>query len=165
VIRSIAHVGGAATVAIAAYFLMPLDRDLGVLLAAAVLCGLLVLLVPLTVRHAGRIERSPTPLRDAVKALLTLLTLLVVGFATVHYALARSAEDQFAGIDTKVDSLYFTVTVLSTVGFGDITAVGQVARAVVTVQMIFDLLFIGLAVRLIGQVVAQRRDDFPTREP
>jgi hypothetical protein len=37
---------------------------------------------------------------------------------------------------THTDGLYFTVTVFSTVGFGDITAKSQAARLVVTGQMI-----------------------------
>jgi hypothetical protein len=165
VLRSIAHVGGAALAAVVAYFVIPLDRELGIVLAIAVLVGLLLLLVPMTIRHAMRIELSPTPLRDALKALTTLLTLLIVGFATVHYTLARNYDGEFDGIHTKVDSLYFTVTVISTVGFGDITAIGQTARVIVTLQMIFDLLFIGLAVRLLGQVVAQRREGIQPPKP
>jgi Ion channel len=39
------------------------------------------------------------------------------------------------------------VTVFGTVGFGDITAASQSARLVVTVQMLLDLLALGLVVR------------------
>jgi hypothetical protein len=163
--RSVARAGSAGIVAVVAYFVAPLDRDVGVVLAAGILVALLVLLVPLTVRHARRIEASATPLRDALLALSTLLALLIFGFATVHYTLANNFEDQFDGVETKIDGLYYTMTVISTVGFGDITAVGQVARAVVTLQMLFDLLFLGLAVRLIGQVASQRRGEFRPGKP
>ena len=50
---------------------------------------------------------------------------------------------------TKTDSLYFTVTVFATVGFGDITATSQAARLIVTVQMILDLIILGLGIRLL----------------
>ena len=53
------------------------------------------------------------------------MTFLVVSFAAVYYVLGTEMEGQMNGISTKTDSLYFTVTMLSTVGFGDITAVGQ----------------------------------------
>ena len=48
----------------------------------------------------------------------------------------------------RTDSLYFTVTVFATVGFGDITATSQVARIVVIAQMILDLLVLGLVVKV-----------------
>ena len=37
---------------------------------------------------------------------------------------------------TRADALYFTVTVFSTVGFGDITAKSETARVVLIVQML-----------------------------
>jgi hypothetical protein len=39
----------------------------------------------------------------------------------------------------KVGAMYFTVTVFSTVGFGDITAKTDLARTLVTVQMLVNL--------------------------
>jgi Ion channel len=54
-------------------------------------------------------------------------------------------------------ALYFTVTVFSTVGFGDITAKTEAARLAVTGQMIADLVIIGLAVRVIVGAVKQGR--------
>jgi hypothetical protein len=49
---------------------------------------------------------------------------------------------------TRTDALYFTVTVFSTVGFGDISATSQAARLIVTIQMILDLIVLGLGVRV-----------------
>jgi hypothetical protein len=46
-------------------------------------------------------------------------------------------------------ALYFTVTVFSTVGFGDITAKTDGARALVSVQMILDLILIASVARLL----------------
>ena len=58
---------------------------------------------------------------------------------------------------THTDGLYFTVTVFSTVGFGDITAKTQAARLVVIGQMIADLVILGLAVKVIVGAVSRRR--------
>ena len=55
---------------------------------------------------------------------------------------------QVAGLATRVDAVYFTVTTLSTVGYGDIHAISQAARVVVTVQILFDLMFLGVLVRV-----------------
>ncbi|WP_281367034.1 potassium channel family protein [Janibacter alkaliphilus] len=56
-----------------------------------------------------------------------------------------------------MDALYFTMTMVSTVGFGDITATGQLARVLVTLQMAFNLLFIAALVRLFQQTLEGRR--------
>jgi hypothetical protein len=59
-----------------------------------------------------------------------------------------------------------TVTAFSTVGFGDITAASQPARLVVTVQMLLDLLVLGLGIRvIIGAVQRARQQAPPATDP
>lgn len=55
--------------------------------------------------------------------------------------------------------MYLSATVFTTVGFGDITAKTEAARVVVTIQMMLDLVIIGLVVRLVVNAikVGQRR--------
>ena len=62
--------------------------------------------------------------------------------------------------------LYFTVTVFSTVGFGDITAKTETAR-LVTGQMIADLIILGLAIKIIVGAVkrGQQRQTTPGQHP
>ena len=61
--------------------------------------------------------------------------------------------------------MYFTVTVFSTVGFGDITAVSQPARLLVTSQMILDLVVLGLGIRvLVGAVEVGRKQQSTPRD-
>jgi hypothetical protein len=58
--------------------------------------------------------------------------------------------------------LYFAVTVFSTVGFGDIAAWSQPARIVVMIQILADLIYIGLLVRALfgaAQIGTSRRTD------
>jgi hypothetical protein len=165
VLRVLTRVTGVSAVALLLYFLVPLDRDLGALLSALILAALLLLLLPMTLRHALRIEESPAPLLDAAQSLCTLLTLLIVGFATIHFTLAGVYEDQYDGLETKIDGLYYTMSIISTVGFGDITATGQWSRAIVTVQMLFDLIFIGIAVKLLGHALVERGEDFRAGKP
>ena len=59
----------------------------------------------------------------------------------------------FGGHLTHTDGLYFTTTVFSTVGFGDITAKTETARLVVTGQMITDLIIYGLAIKVFVRAV------------
>jgi hypothetical protein len=53
--------------------------------------------------------------------------------------------------------VYFSVTVFATVGFGDISPVSDPARIVVTVQMIADLLVLGLVLRAVLDAVSRGR--------
>ena len=62
----------------------------------------------------------------------------------------------YRDLETRTDSLYFTLQVLSTVGLGDVHAVGQTARALVTLQMAFDLVFIAAAGSVIASSVRSR---------
>ena len=54
-------------------------------------------------------------------------------------------------------SLYFTVTVFATVGFGDIVATSHTARSMVTVQMVLDLILLGAVVRAFVEAVRMAR--------
>ena len=67
-----------------------------------------------------------------------------------------SYPDALGGRLTRTEALYFTVTVLSTVGFGDITPKTDVARIIVTIQMVLDLLVLGVVVRLILDTARRR---------
>ena len=44
---------------------------------------------------------------------------------------------------TRADALHLSTTVFTSVGFGDISAVSEAARLLVTLQMILDLLLLG----------------------
>jgi hypothetical protein len=55
--------------------------------------------------------------------------------------------------------LYFTIVTMATVGYGDIHAVGQFARGLVTVQIVFNLIFVGALTSL----VTSRMRDAGTR--
>ncbi len=92
-------------------------------------------------------------------ALASTVPLFVLLFASVYFVMAQASPANFGTHQlTRTDALYFTVTVFSTVGFGDITPVSQGARLVVTAQMLLDLLVLGLGIRVfVGAVQLGRR--------
>lgn len=80
----------------------------------------------------------------------------VLLFALVDYGVAVYRPDQFAGLDTRVDALYYALSTLSTVGFGDISAQGQLARVLLCLQMAFNFTAIAGSASLVARKFAER---------
>lgn len=137
------------------YFALPLrfstaDPWLATRLGSSVL-GFAALVVAL-VTYWRRGERVLPPVLVRVERLVAVLYVLALGFALGYVLLAWYAPGQLTGIGDRVDALYFSVTTLGTVGFGDVHATGNLGRIVVTVQMVFDLVFVGTAIRVLSSV-------------
>lgn len=82
----------------------------------------------------------------ALTGVLTSLYLAVLFFAAVYCGLNAHWPGSIAALRTKVDALYFALSITSTVGFGDVHASSQVARVLVGVHLVFNLGFLGAAV-------------------
>ena len=90
----------------------------------------------------------------------------MVVFASTYWIVAAQHPDAFTEPLNRTDGLYFTVTVFSTVGFGDIAPVTQLARILVTVQILVGLVIVGLIAKLVVgavQVAVARRAPVPDR--
>ena len=147
------------------YFVLPLDREFSAGTLAALAAGVVVmgLLVALQVRS---ILRSPHPALRAIEGLALSLPLFLLLFAATYSVLSDSDPGAFTEPLTRLDSLYFVVTVFATVGFGDISAASPVARMLVTFQMVGDLLLIGLVLRVFVTAVEHgRRRAAEERDP
>ena len=86
-----------------------------------------------------------------------ILPLYLVLFASTYFVMERTSAASFTEPLTRTDALYFTVTVFSTVGFGDITAKSEVARVVLIVQMLADLALLGVGIRVLVGAVQRGR--------
>ncbi len=155
-VRVVAVAAGATLL----YAFLPLRGDRWWLAAIA---GVVAIgaVVPFTIRRAQAVATAQRPMVVAAEAVLLLLVLVVYGFSAVYLTL-DGRPGQFEGMDTRIDAVYFTVTTLSTVGFGDITATGQAARVLVTIQVIFDLTLLAFAVRVLGVAAQYRRREATT---
>ena len=104
------------------------------------------------------VMRSPHPDVRSIEALAVTSPLYLLLCAVTYLVLAFDDPASFT-VDTltRVDALYFTVTVFSTVGFGDISAATEPARVLVTIQMILNLIFLGAGVRLLTAAVHSGR--------
>jgi hypothetical protein len=101
--------------------------------------------------------RSPYPGLRAAEAVAVSLTLLILVFAATYFIAEQAYPGSFTQSMTKIDAVYFTVTVFASVGFGDITARAEAARILVTVQMMADLVLIGVIAKVLFGAVQQRR--------
>jgi voltage-gated potassium channel len=146
-----------ATIFVTAYYLLPFDRAATWGAITLLVIGLLALIV-LIGFQVRAIARSPFPNLKAVEALALSLPLFLLLFASTYYVMARLSPGSFGGHLSRTDAMYFTVTVFTTVGFGDITAKTETARLVVTGQMIADLLVLGLGIRIILGAVSRGRE-------
>ena len=127
------------------YLMLPLRGDRW-WLSALVGLAAIAAIVPFTARRVAAVRSASAPTLVAAEALVLVFAMLVLGFSAVYLTIDRDAG-QFIGLDTRVDALYFTVTTLSTVGFGDVSASGQAARIAVVVQIIVDFTLLAVAVK------------------
>jgi voltage-gated potassium channel len=115
-----------------------------------------------------RIINDPVPRLRAAETLGAAIPLFIVLFALVYVSLASVDPANFTQPVSRLSALYFTVTVLTTTGFGDITARTDAARTVVTVQMLLDLVLIGVVVRIVigaSRIGIERRRAEAQAEP
>lgn len=134
------------------YYLIPVPR-LGegawtvLFFVGAGVLGALILAAVRRLLHAGE---------DAgIRGLVLLLTLTVLFFSWSDASVA-TLHGQFADLHDRTDALYFNISTLATVGFGDVHPAGELARGAVTLQIVFNLVFLGAAVSLISGFFRRR---------
>jgi voltage-gated potassium channel len=149
-----------AAVLVVLYYVLPyrsLDGDT----ALRLLAGLLVF-VGITVWQVRTIVGSRYPALKAAEALGLVFPLYLLVFASTYFVMERTSAANFSQPLTRTDALYFTVTVFSTVGFGDIVPRSEATRIVLIVQMLGDVALLGAGARILLGAVRrgqQRRTD------
>jgi len=146
VTATVLHVFGAWALTLAAYAALPLDEDTrsGVRLGVA-----LLLVAGLVVWEVWRVLGAGVPTLRAVQALGTIVAVFLATFASGYLAMSHADPSRFDVRLDHVSAFYFTTTVFATVGFGDIAPNDHLGQIVVTVQMLLDLVLIGLVVRVL----------------
>ncbi|CAM5249095.1 potassium channel family protein [Streptomyces xanthochromogenes] len=153
VLRAVAS----AVLVTALYYVAPLDWGFGVG-TVAVFLGALAVFGWLLVRQLGSITRAQYPWLRAMEALAVAVPLFLVLFSATYFLLAHDVPGSFSEPLTRTASLYFTISVFVTVGFGDIVPTSEAARALTSVQMIVDLIVLAvLGKAVFGAVRMGRR--------
>ena len=111
------------------------------LVGGMILFGLTVFLV------ARKVWNSQFPELRTMEALAVAFPRFICVYAGVYLGLSHQNPQAFSEVLTHTSSLYFTVVTFGTVGFGDIHPVSDVARLLVTSQVLVDVLFVGFVVR------------------
>lgn len=109
-----------------------------------------VLYILFSRRQLRKITHARFPTLMAAEALVLLAALFLGVFAMVYVAVSLLDAASFTEPLDAFTAYYFSLTVLATVGFGDITPVTTLARSVTMVQMALDLVFIALLIRIVS---------------
>jgi voltage-gated potassium channel len=141
-----------ATVLLALYYTLPLDGGLDTGGGLLLFVGLVVFSLLLAFQ-IWQVTKAEHPRMRAIETLATCVPVFVILFAATYFVMDQNTDEAFSEPLTRTDSLYFTVTVFSTVGFGDITPVTQAARIATMVQMITGLVLVGLVARILFSAV------------
>ncbi len=154
-----------AVILVILYFLAPLAWIDGVPVAVVLVIAPLVLLL-VSWWQIRAILRSAQPGLRGIEALAVVAPLYLLLFAATYFLMARADSASFSIEElTRLDTLYFTVTIFSTVGFGDISPASETARLVVTIQMILNLIVLGAGVKLLTVAVQRGRQSKADEEP
>ncbi|OKA07032.1 ion channel family protein [Rhodococcus erythropolis] len=147
-----------ATVALCGvgYFVLPWTSVDGISTVMLLVGGLLVVLA-VAVWQIRQILRSDVPTVQAIETLALILPVYLFGYAVGYSLMSQSSPTYFSEPLSRMDALYFSLTVFSTVGFGDITATTDPSRAVVSVQIIGNLILIGVGIRVVAAAVVWAR--------
>ncbi|MFT4200695.1 potassium channel family protein [Gordonia sp. (in: high G+C Gram-positive bacteria)] len=144
----------AGIVLLVAYFLLPIDHH-SRWNTVGFVCGGVLLLV-FCVGAVRRIRANVYPTLAAYDVLTALIGLYLVVFSATYFVLSNYEPTSFSQRLTRVDALYYCLSVFTTTGFGDIFANTQPARIAVSAQMVSSLLILGAGVHFVTQFVSER---------
>jgi voltage-gated potassium channel len=138
-----------------AYFALPIGHESG--LRTLVRLGTDIALVGAVMFwQLRRISQALLPELRSIEGLGVIIAVFMVAFSSTYLAMSHQAATTFTMSLDHVRALYFTISVFSTVGFGDITPRTDAARLVVSAQMLLDLVVIGAVVRIIFNAARNR---------
>jgi voltage-gated potassium channel len=142
------------------YFLIPVDGFNEDRPAAAWirLAAIWLIFLGVIVLQVRVVVTAKVPQIRAAEAVVESGFIFLCLFALLYASMSAADQAAFSEPLSKIDALYFTTTTFATVGFGDITARSDLARAVVTIQMIAGLGLLAMVAKVVF-FAAQRSVD------
>lgn len=132
--------------------LVPDNPDGSLVLAVLVAVGGIAAYVWFFNRQIKGVYRARYPNLRAAEALILVAVMFLAIFAMIYVLISEGNPESFSEPLDRFTAYYFALTVLATVGFGDITPVTTLARAVTMIQMSLDLAFLAVVVKVMGGV-------------
>jgi hypothetical protein len=93
--------------------------------------------------------------RDLIEAGL----MIIISFAAVFYSFSNLYPNTFSSKLTILDSLYFSLITASTVGYGDIRPVSNLAKLLIMSEILFGLLYILFIISAFLSVFIKRQSE------
>jgi voltage-gated potassium channel len=136
--RSMVRILASTVVLTVIYFVLPAAGKGGVAATVELIIGL-VAFAGLMVWQVQRIMVAKHPELRAIEALAVAVPALIILFAFTYLSISHAHHAAFSERLNHIGALYFTVTTIGTVGYGDIVAKSDFARVLVTLQILLDL--------------------------
>ena len=141
------------------YAVLPVENVTHAAPGARLVVGIAVVVAAL-LWQLRRIRVAAHPVLRAVEAVAFAVPLFIVVFSVVYPSLSTATPASFSERLDRTSAVYYTVSVLSTVGFGDISAKTDAARNTLTLRMLLDLALLAGIVRVLfgtAQVTVTRQ--------
>lgn len=161
IFRSTIFIVAFFVVSLAIFFTLPYDglsNNRQAVLRLVLGLSLLLIVIVVLIR---RILSAPLPQLKTLEALVVLLVQFICLFAGTYLLISHLDAGAFTEPLTHSSALYFTIVTFGTVGFGDITPHSDLARLLVSAQIIIDFVFIAAIIRAlvaVAQASLQKSD-------
>jgi voltage-gated potassium channel len=102
------------------------------------------------IRQLRGVYKARYPTLRAIEALILTAAMFLAIFAMVYVTISLDDPGSFSEPLDSFSSYYYSLTVLATVGFGDIAPSTVPSRSVTMLQMALDIAFIAVLIRVMG---------------
>ena len=125
-------------------FLHPSWIAVEIVFSLAVYAGLVVVLFA-RIKSADRLNFV------GILLLVILITFFVLSFSWLYRQIEAADPGSFSEPLSAMSAVYFTIAILSTVGFGDIRPLTDPTRAIVTAQMVLGVGLLAATISLVAK--------------
>jgi voltage-gated potassium channel len=130
-------------------FLVPDDLEFNAVVPYVVFGGVAVFFVWFFARQLRDVRHSHFPFLRAIEGLILTGMLYLAAFSGIYVMISGSDPQSFNQPLDHFTALYYAMVVFSTVGFGEIAPIDVTARSISMLQMVLNLVFLGVALKVL----------------